>query len=37
MSIWQAVLDYLAGKWIDLARIFVGGGGMTYLAAITVR
>ncbi len=35
MSVWQAVLDYLAGKWIDLTLVFVAGGGMTYLAAIS--
>jgi hypothetical protein len=34
-SIPQAILDYFAGKWIEFAAVFVGGGGMGYLASIT--
>lgn len=35
LSFWQAIADYAAGKWIEILTIFVAGGGMTYLAALT--
>ena len=35
VSVPQAFLDYLAGKWIEIAIAFIGGGGMSYLASIT--
>jgi hypothetical protein len=34
VSVPQAILDYFAGKWIELTVVF-GGGGMSYLASIT--
>jgi hypothetical protein len=35
MSLWQAVVDYIASKWLEVIIVFIGGGGMAYLAAIT--
>ena len=31
-SIPQAILDYFAGKWIEIAAVVAGGAGMSYLA-----